>query len=120
MIRVGGAIVNNTGCQSLAVGGTADHAHALFRLARTVTIADVLQAAKGDSSAWVNQTHQLPAPFHWQGGYGAFSVSASNVERVRAYVLGQEERHRNLSFQDEFRMLLRRHGMECDERYVWG
>jgi hypothetical protein len=57
--------------------------------------------------------------FHWQSGYGAFSVSQSNVEAVKSYIANQEEHHRRISFQDEFRALLRRHEREFDERYVW-
>jgi hypothetical protein len=57
--------------------------------------------------------------FFWQGGYGAFSVSQSNVDAVRGYVANQEEHHRTGSFQDEFRALCRKHGVEMDERYVW-
>lgn len=57
--------------------------------------------------------------FYWQGGYGAFSVSQSNVEKVRAYITTQEEHHRKASFQDEFRVLCRKHGVEIDERYIW-
>ena len=57
--------------------------------------------------------------FFWQGGYGSFSVSQSNVEQVRAYIAGQEEHHRKVDFQDEFRALCRKHGVEIDERYVW-
>jgi putative transposase len=57
--------------------------------------------------------------FHWQEGYGAFAVSHSNVDQVKAYIAGQEEHHRQRSFQDEYRELLRRHEMEWDKRYVW-
>ena len=57
--------------------------------------------------------------FHWQGGYGSFSVSESNVEQVRAYIANQEEHHRKMSYQDEFRALCSRHGIEIDEHYVW-
>jgi hypothetical protein len=57
--------------------------------------------------------------FYWQNGYGAFSVSPSNVPQVTAYIANQEEHHRTRTFQDEFRDLLRAHGIEWDERYVW-
>ena len=57
--------------------------------------------------------------FYWQGGYGAFSVSQSNVEQVHTYVATQEEHHRRVSFQDEFRALCRKHSVAIDERYVW-
>jgi hypothetical protein len=59
------------------------------------------------------------AEFYWQRGYGAFSVSQSQVEKLRLYITNQEEHHRHVSFQDEFRELCRRHGIEIDERYVW-
>ena len=71
---------------------------------------------KSTSSLWINQKG---TPFHWQAGYAVFSVSQSNVEQVRAYIATQEEHHRKVSFQDEFRALCRRHGVEIDERYVW-
>jgi putative transposase len=57
--------------------------------------------------------------FQWQGGYADFSVSQSNLEGVKAYIAGQEEHHRKVSFQDELRALLRRHELPWDERYVW-
>jgi len=57
--------------------------------------------------------------FHWQNGYGAFSVSYSNVGRVRQYIAAQEEHHKIRSFQDEFRAFLKKHGVDYDERYVW-
>ncbi len=71
------------------------------------------------SSAWFKAREGTPPDFAWQAGYGAFSVSASNVEAVRAYILGQEEHHRKRTFQEEFRAFLQKHGMEWDERYVW-
>ena len=57
--------------------------------------------------------------FYWQNGYGAFSVSPSHVNGLKEYVQNQEEHHRHESFQDEFRRLLRKYGIEFDERYVW-
>ena len=57
--------------------------------------------------------------FHWQNGYGAFSVSQSMVDQVKAYIAGQEEHHRKRTFQEEFRIMLDRHGIQYDERYVW-
>ncbi|SFH72995.1 transposase [Planctomicrobium piriforme] len=110
---------NNLGCQSLIAGGVADHVHILFQLGRTVSIADALKTIKSTSSAWVNQTRGLPAAFHWQAGDAAFSVSQSNVEEVRKYILRQPERHAKQSFQDELRDWLGRYEIEWDERYVW-
>jgi putative transposase len=119
LFRVLGGAANNLGCQSLIVGGVADHVHMLFVLARTITIADAIGKIKSASSAWVNQTRGLTGQFHWQGGYAAFSVSQSNVEATRDYIRNQPEHHVKQSFQDELRDWLRRYGLEWDERYLW-
>lgn len=114
-----GGTAKNLECQSLIVGGVADHVHMLFQLGRTITIADAVGKIKSTTSAWVNQTRGLRRPFQWQGGYAAFSVSQSNVEAVREYIRRQPERHAKQSFQDELREWLRRYEIEWDERYVW-
>ncbi len=119
LFHVLGGAANNQGCQSLIVGGTADHVHMLFQLGRTITIADALSKIKSTSSLWVNQTRGLAVPFHWQAGYAAFSVSQSNVEAVRKYIREQAEHHARQTFQDELREWLRRYEIEWDERYVW-
>jgi len=119
LFHVLGGTANNLGCQSLLVGGVADHAHMLFQLGRTISIAEAIGTIKSASSAWVNQTRDLPAPFHWQAGYAVFSVSQSNVETVREYIRRQPEHHPRQSFQDELREWLRRYEIEWDERYVW-
>jgi REP-associated tyrosine transposase len=115
---LGGAI-NGQNCQSIIAGGVADHVHLLFALGRTVSIATVIGNIKSSSSAWIGQTRGLKVPFHWLSGYGAFSVSQSNLESVRNYILNQREHHKHQSFQDEFREWLRRYEIEWDERYVW-
>lgn len=114
-----GGAANNLGCQSLIVGGVADHVHMLFQLGRTLSIADAIGKIKSTSSLWVGQTHPELNGFHWQAGYAAFSVSQSNIEAVRAYLLNQAEHHRKQSYQDELREWLRRYEIEWDERYVW-
>src|SRR5262249_23049957 len=119
LFRVLGGAANNLGCQSLIVGGIADHAHTLFHLGRTITIADAVGKIKSTSSASINQTRGLSVEFHWQAGYAAFSVSQSNVEVVRDYIRKQAEHHAKQSFQDELREWLRRYEIEWDERYVW-
>jgi REP element-mobilizing transposase RayT len=119
LFRVMGGAANNLGCQSLIVGGVADHVHMLFQLGRTITTADAVGKLKSNSSAWINQTRGLSAEFHWQAGYAAFSVSQSNIESVRAYIRKQAEHHAKQSFQDELREWLRRYEIEWDERYDW-
>jgi len=95
------------------------HAHLSFILSRTHTISDVVGQAKRGSSAWLKTRDSLYSQFHWQNGFGAFSVSQSAVGEVSEYIRSQSEHHKRLSFQEEFRMLLKRHEIDYDERYVW-
>ena len=105
---------------ALAVGGTANHAHGLIVLAPNTSVADAMRKWKAISSKWVHETFPDEADFAWQEGYGAFSVSPSNVPQVAAYIAKQAEHHRKMTFEDEFIALLKRHGIEYDPRYVWG
>ena len=98
--------LRNIGCPSLIVNCVEDHLHCLCRLSRTITVAKLIEEMKTASSAWIKTQPGGPRDFHWQGGYGAFSVSPSNVSRVRSYIANQEEHHRRMSFQDEFREFL--------------
>ena len=119
LFNVLGGAANNLECQSLIVGGTADHIHVLYQLGRTISISDSVGKIKSTSSLWVNQTRGLAMPFHWQSGYAAFSVSQSNIEAVREYIRRQPDHHARESFQDELREWLRRYEVEWDERYLW-
>jgi putative transposase len=110
-------ILENLCCPSLQTGGTADHVHRLLSLARTWTVADVVEEVKKSSSKWMKQ--QRIASFFWQGGYGAFSIGESQLRALVSYIGEQEEHHRHLSFQEELRRLLDRYGVAYDERYVW-
>ena len=114
-----GGTCNNLDCPVLCVGGVADHVHILCRLGRTIAIADLVKELKRDSSKWLKEKSPDLADFYWQNGYGAFSISPGHVEALRAYIARQEEHHRTESFQDEFRRLLTKYGLEWDERYVW-
>ena len=88
-------------------------------LGRTNTVADVVGHVKKGSTNWLQPQRPALAEFHWQSGYGAFSVSQSKVPDVREYIRNQSEHHRRRGFQEEFRALLQRHEIEYDERYVW-
>jgi REP-associated tyrosine transposase len=114
-----GGVCRSLDSPPLIVGGVADHVHLLCRLSRTHTIAEVIRELKRDSSKWIKTKDAALGEFHWQDGYGAFSVSPSHVEALRKYIANQEEHHRTESFQDEFRRLLKKYGLEYDERYVW-
>ncbi|MBT8420745.1 MAG: IS200/IS605 family transposase [Gammaproteobacteria bacterium] len=114
-----GGVSKKLQCPPIIVGGMEDHVHLLCQLGRTVSQADWVKELKRVSSIWVKQRTPDLATFSWQNGYGAFSVSASHSDSVRKYIAEQEAHHKNRSFQDEYRVLLRKHGMEWDERYVW-
>jgi len=84
-----------------------------------MSVSDLLEEIKKSSSKWIKAEALGLHDFYWQSGYGAFSVSPSAVEEVKAYIANQEEHHRKRTFQEEFRLFLERHGIEYDERYVW-
>jgi putative transposase len=112
-------ICNNLECPALQVGGVADHVHVLCRLGRTTSISGLIKELKVESSKWTKTKATTLAEFHWQNGYGAFSVSPGHVEALRQYIVNQEEHHKTETFQEEFRRLLTKYGLEWDERYVW-
>ena len=111
--------LNAIECPSLITRTVEDHLHCLCQLSRTISIAKLVEEMKVESSSWVKKQAQSLQNFHWQSGYGAFSVSQSNVGQVKLYIANQEEHHRKMTFQDELRLLLNRHEIEFDERYVW-
>ena len=106
-------------CPSVLVGGVEDHVHILARHCRTISQAEWVKEIKRSSSIWIKERDSQAQDFAWQAGYGVFSVSASNLDAVRDYVSKQDEHHKQQGFQDEFRMLLKKHGETWDERYVW-
>ena len=112
-------VFHEHGAFPLLVGGVGDHVHALCRLPATLGYAKVIGEVKRSSSKWAKMRDTALGGFYWQNGYGTFSVSFSNVARVKRYILDQERHHETLTFQDEFRRFLDRHGVAYDERYVW-
>lgn len=112
-------VLNHSHCPSIQVGGVSDHVHLFFRLARTASISEVVETVKTSSSKWIKTKGREYADFHWQSGYGAFSVSQSDADAVITYVRNQPEHHRKMTFQEEYRKFLERHQIAYDERYVW-
>lgn len=106
-------------CPSIIVGGTDDHIHQLIRLGRTITQADWIKEIKRVSSIWIKQREPRLPKFSWQAGYGMFSISPADLGVVKQYIGSQEEHHRKMTFQDEFRLILKQHGLEWDERHIW-
>ena len=114
-----GGILAHHDCQPLIIGGVEDHVHLLTTLSRTGTAAEMVKEAKRGSSLWLKTKTPDLRDFAWQNGYGIFSIGFSQVDAVRNYIAGQEEHHRKVSFQDEFREFLKRYEVVFDERYVW-
>ena len=106
-------------CPALIIGGVDDHVHALFSLSKNLALKTIVEEVKKGSSKWIKTQGPEFSNFYWQAGYGAFSVSQSNVAVVVRYIETQETHHHAASFQDELRALFRRHEIEFDERYVW-
>ena len=114
-----GGIARENGMKALAIGGTHDHVHTLLSLPATLSVAKAIQLIKGGSSKWIHD--QLPKyrKFAWQDGYGAFSVSASQMKSVIRYIDGQREHHRKRTFEEEFLEFLDKHEVQYDPRYVF-
>jgi REP element-mobilizing transposase RayT len=112
-------ICKNLYCPSLQTGGAEDHVHILCRFGKGIALQDLLRDLKRDSSKWVKIEEPRLVEFHWQLGYGAFSVSPSHVEELIHYITNQEEHHRHETYQDEFRRLCAKYGVVIDERYAW-
>jgi putative transposase len=113
-----GGILRGMGAVAEAIGGIADHVHIAVGLKATHCVADILQDLKANSSGWVHREIGCRL-FGWQEGYGAFTVSPSNLNKVKKYILGQKEHHAKKTFQEEYRELLLQSGIEFDERYLW-
>jgi putative transposase len=114
-----GGIVRAARGVPLIINGMPDHVHMLVSLPPALALAVLVREVKAKSSRWVHERPSARDTFAWQGGYGAFSVSESAAPDVEKYIRNQEERHRKLSFEDEFRGLLKLHNVEFDERYLW-
>jgi REP element-mobilizing transposase RayT len=112
-------VLKNQESPALQVGGTSDHVHALFRLSKNISLAAIVEEIKTSSSKWIKTQGRALASFHWQNGYGGFSVSPSEVEEVTEYIKQQEAHHQVFTFQEEYRKFLDSYGIEFDERYLW-
>ena len=114
-----GGVARENKFKAICVGGVEDHVHLLLSLPSTLAIAKAIQLVKGGSSKWIHDNFPDMRQFAWQEGYGAFTVGAPQRPGVREYIARQAEHHQTRTFQEEYLDLLRRSGVEYDERYLW-
>lgn len=114
-----GGIVHEHKAILLQAGGIEDHVHLLIKCHPDFSISNTVKLIKGNSSKWINKQRKIDARFAWQRGYGAFSVSQSAAVKVKQYIADQELHHSKLPFEEEYSLLLSRHGIEFDPRYVF-
>ena len=112
--------LRNLKCPSLQLAVVEDHVHILCQLHRTMSISELVEKVKSSSSSRIKEEPNLVVrDFQWQAGYGVFSVSQSQAPQVVEYIVNQDEHHRQRTYQEELRLLLEKHGLPYDDRYVW-
>ena len=114
-----GGILNNEKSVLLASGGTMNHIHLLVSQSKTMALSDLVKDVKQGSSKWIKTQGREFADFHWQDGYGAFTIGKSQVETLRGYLAKQKVHYQKQSFEDELREALKNYEVEFDERYLW-
>src|SRR5260370_15636310 len=112
-------IARNAGCECYRAGGVSDHVHLAIRLSRTLSIADLVENQKTASSRWLKTQAPNLEAFSWQRGYGCFSVGPMDLDSLCVYIDQQAKHHKTRTFQEQFRMFLKKYGVEYDEAYVW-
>jgi len=115
-------VLKNIKCPALIINSVDDHIHILFGLHPTITLSKAIEEIKKSSSKWIktkSDTSPMLSKFAWQSGYGAFSVSESNIDQVKTYIKNQQEHHRTKTFQEELRIILAKHNIPYDEQYLW-
>jgi REP element-mobilizing transposase RayT len=114
-----GGICNGLECTPIQIGGHKDHVHILCLLSRKIAQMKLVEEVKKESSKWIKTIDNQFNNFYWQDGYGIFSVNPAEKDVVIKYIKNQEEHHKIRTFQDEFRVFLKKYKVEFDERYVW-
>jgi len=112
-------IITGKGCKSIIVNGMPDHIHAFVGLKPALAISDLVREMKNNSSNFINEKKWVKGKFSWQEGYGAFSYSKSQIEKVYSYILNQETHHKKKTFKEEYLELLKKFEIEYNEKYLF-
>jgi REP element-mobilizing transposase RayT len=114
-----GGILKNHDCRLVDAGGTHNHVHLLISQSKNFALSSLMKDVKKNSSSWIKTKGREFNNFHWQDGYGAFSIGQSQVPNLQRYIANQKKHHLKRSFEDEFLQFLKKYEMEFDERYLW-
>ena len=113
-------ILKNIDCTPIKIGGNSNHIHILNTFPRIISVSKMIGTIKKDSSKWIKTQGDKYNNFHWQNGYGVFSVSQSQFSRISKYIAKQRDHHQKMSFQQEYREFLKNYNVDYNEKYVWG
>ena len=114
-----GHLINETNCKTLIVNGVEDHVHCFFGLKPVVSVSELMKTVKAKSSKFINDHSLTSERFEWQEGYGVFSYSQSQVDRVFKYIQNQEAHHQKQTFREEYLELLQKFNIAYEEPYVF-
>ena len=114
-----GGILTNHECRLLDAGGTADHIHLLISQSKNISLSSLIKDVKKDSSSWIKTKGKQFRNFHWQDGYGGFSIRRADIPELKRYIATQKEHHRKRAFKEELIQFLQDEGIAYDERYLW-
>jgi putative transposase len=114
-----GGIIRTLNGHLIEIGGVEDHIHLLVSLSPAKSISDTIREVKANASKWSNELFDLNRRFEWQKGYGAFTVSYSQIESVRHYIQNQHEHHQTKTFEDEYIAFLNLHEIVFDRQYLF-
>jgi putative transposase len=112
-------IIKNRDQKVIAIKSVKDHTHIFIGLKPTIAVSDLIRDVKAGSSAFINAQHWIPGRFSWQEGFGAFSHSRSEIDRVAKYIQQQEEHHRQKTFREEYLEVLRDFAVEYENRFLF-
>ena len=114
-----GNLINETGCKTIIVNGVEDHVHCLIGLKPVVSVSELMKTVKAKSSKYINDHSLTASRFEWQEGYGVFSYSQSQLDRVYKYIQNQEAHHKKQTFRDEYLEFLKKFKIDYDEKYIF-
>jgi REP element-mobilizing transposase RayT len=114
-----GGIIRRDGAKSLSIGGMPDHIHLAIKTRSNKALSELVRKIKANSSKWINENRFCKKKFSWQNGYGGFSVSASQINKVKNYIQNQAEHHKSKTFKEELIEILDKHGVGYDPKYLW-